>query len=135
MMGRERRLPAPRVAILILVVGGLLATSVLPMRRYIDLRGRIASLQEQDRALDRQAEMLRQRKFQLRTPEEIERIAREDLGMVRPGEVPFVVIDPSSTPRLGPPVPAPQAAHEDPGDSSWLTRWWAALRSTVRTVR
>lgn len=134
-MGREHRFPAPRIAILILVVGGLLATSVLPMRRYVDLRGRIAALEEQDRAMDRQAEILRDRKKDLRSPEEIERIARERLGMVRPGEVPFVIIGPSTKPDLGRPVAVPRVAEEVPGGSSWLSRWWRAMRSAVRSVR
>jgi hypothetical protein len=37
---------------------------------------------------------LERRRQQLRDPEEIELLAREQLGMVRPGEIPYVVTSP-----------------------------------------
>src|SRR3990172_4383359 len=38
----------------------------------------------------------------LHTPEYIERLAREQLGLVKPGEIPVILIRPTPTPRPSP---------------------------------
>lgn len=131
-MSRRRSLLTPRAAILAFVLGGLLFTSVYPMRRWIDLRHKIATLEAEERSLDRQSADLVRRREALRRPEEIERLARENLGMVRPGEVPFVIVTPGTAPRLAPPVEAPDQAPEH--RSAW-SRWWSAFRRAVHIGR
>ncbi len=75
-----------------LVVGIAAATLVLDGRTglvpLVDLRGEVSRLEADVRALERERDSLRLRARALKTdPLEVEALAREDLGMVRPGEV------------------------------------------------
>ncbi|MBI4730234.1 MAG: septum formation initiator family protein [Acidobacteria bacterium] len=60
-------------------------------------------------------------KRRLESDAEVERIARDDLGMVRPGETAFVV---AASPRPGAAVPpkGPATARRP-----WYSRWWHAV--------
>ena len=82
----------PRAAVLVLVVTVLLTYLAVPVRTYFHQRDRLALLQEQTEILQQQNARLRERIAQLRDPKYLERIARECLGMVRPGEIAFVVV-------------------------------------------
>ncbi len=71
----------------------------------------------------RERDMLRQQNAQLReeirllnTPEYIERIAREQLGLVRPGEIAIMLMRPTPAPT------APPAGSNSPPEESWLSR-------------
>lgn len=88
---RAQRRRAPWVALVLLV--GLMATmsGIFPFRqiiaqhRQVDLtEQKLATIQEENRRLEGQIELLE-------TPIELERIAREQLGVVRPGETAIVV--------------------------------------------
>ncbi|CAN5347444.1 hypothetical protein BH20ACT24_BH20ACT24_11630 [soil metagenome] len=89
---RARIRLTPRAAVLILVVSALLLYLVVPLRSFIAQRDRLTQLEEQARALERQNSELEEEIRRLYDPEYLERIARECLGMVRPGEIPFVVV-------------------------------------------
>ncbi len=89
---RARIRLTPRAAVLILVVSALLLYLVVPLRSFIAQRDRLAQLEEQARALERQNSELEDEIRRLYDPEYLERIARECLGMVRPGEIAFVVV-------------------------------------------
>ena len=78
-----------------------------------DVRVEIDELQE------RNEELLRQREF-LKTDEYVERIAREELDLVKPGETSIVVITPRDTIR--PPRPGEPVVDEAPAPN-WR-RWW-----------
>jgi cell division protein DivIC len=74
--------------------------------RTYELRREAARLvRERDELVRRNAE-LREEIRLLYRPEYIERLAREQLGLVRPGEVPVIVVEPT-------PPPAPT------GDEPW----------------
>lgn len=49
------------------------------------LKQRIAVVKQQNEALKERAELLR-------TPDFVERVAREELGLVKPGEIPYVEV-------------------------------------------
>ena len=89
-------------AILAVVVTVLLVLAVFPLRSYLsersqidDLNRRITSLQQENGRLEGQI-----RKWH--DPEFLQRVARECLGMVKPGEVSFAVVS-----KAGDPKPAP----------------------------
>ena len=89
----QRSIMTPRGAILVLLLAGVLFSSVYPVRRYFAVKHSIAQLRQEEKALqDRQAELRKQSDL-LNTDAEIERLAREG-GYVRPGEVPFAVVGP-----------------------------------------
>ncbi len=90
----------PRAAILALVLTALLVSMAVPLRTYLQQRTRVADLQRQTQLLQRQNAELQRQIQQLGDPRYIERVARECLGMVRRGEIGFVVV-----PRAGPPRP------------------------------
>jgi cell division protein FtsB len=91
-----------RASVLTVVVLILLTLSVAPLRTLLDQRSELAELQERSTQLTYDNAKLEQRIAQLNDPVYLERLARECLGMVKPGETAFVLI-----PRKGPP-PVPQ---------------------------
>lgn len=117
-----------RGAILIIVIGGLLLTSVYPVRRFISMRGETRALEAEGRALDERIAELTQEAALLESDAEVERLARERLGMVRPGEVPFVVAGPDSV-SDDPVVESPQRRRVS--DRPFVSRWWETVRRSL----
>lgn len=75
---------------LLVVFAGLVLLYVNPLRTYVETRGESAERREQVRVLEREHARLSARKQALTRPAVVEAEARR-LGMVRPGERPFVV--------------------------------------------
>jgi cell division protein FtsB len=106
------------------VVAGLLFAFVLPIRTYMGQRRSIGATQAQVKVLDQQNHRLAARVQQLGTDAEIERLAREQYGMVKPGEEPYAILPapgsaPAALPSIVPATPPAPKAH--PG---WLRRLW-----------
>ena len=99
---RRARLTA-RATILFTLVIGVLVLSVAPAQMYFEQKAEVARLEQQAAALARTNEMLAARAEQLRDRAFLERLARRCLGMVKPGEVAFVVV-----PKEGAPAPPPE---------------------------
>ncbi|HJT38351.1 MAG TPA: septum formation initiator family protein [Actinomycetota bacterium] len=132
----QRAIMTPRGAILALLLVGVLFSSVYPIRRYFQVRSSIAQLQHEERALDQKTLQLQQQKQLLQSDAEVERIAREDLGMARPGEVPFVIIQPTPAPTATANVSA--AGLFDPTPTSkpgFFARIWNAFVRAAHTIR
>jgi type II secretory pathway component PulJ len=106
----------------LLVVALALLTNVLPFRDIVRQRQEIAAARSYLAELEAANAQLEERIEALQTPLEIERLARERLGYVRPGEEAFVVIDPGMDDP--PEAAAPTVGEEDP---SWWERIWAFL--------
>ena len=93
------RPPARRVLTL-LVVAGLVAVvvgatwkwGVLPVRNWVDQRDEIARLELELSEIQASNAALRSEIRLLRTDAEIERIARRDFGLVRPGEEAYAIL-------------------------------------------
>lgn len=81
-----------RAAVLGAIVLMLAATAIVPLRQYLSQRSQIGGLERKIEALIQERSRLERRVEQLQDPEELERIARECLGMVKPGEIAFVAV-------------------------------------------
>jgi cell division protein FtsB len=95
---RGRARISTRAAVLLIVVLTVLTFAISPLRALLVERDKLGQLEQQTQVLDRQNGALRQRILQLQDPAYLERLARECLGMVAPGEVAFVTV-----PEQGPP--------------------------------
>jgi len=84
---------------------------IIAQERAVDLaEAQLAAIQAENVRLEREIEALQ-------TPQEIERLAREQFGLVQPGEVGYVVVvPPGSTPAEPPPEPTLDRPEERP--------WW-----------
>ena len=87
---RDRPRLTGRAAFLLVTVTVLLLLLLVPARQYLDQRARISDLERQATTLERQNDALRAEIVSLQDPVELERLARECLGMVRPGEIALV---------------------------------------------
>lgn len=88
---RERPRLTGRAAALLVVVLLLGMLALVPARQYLEQRGRISELERQATELEQRNGALRAEIASLYDPVELERLARECLGMVRPGETALVV--------------------------------------------
>lgn len=91
-----------RAAVLAAVVALLLAYLTVPLRAYLAQRAELGQLEREVQVLERENRALREQVAQLHDPRYLEELARRCLGMVRPGEIAFVVV-----PEDGRPTPAP----------------------------
>jgi cell division protein FtsB len=94
---RRARLSA-RGALLLVVVALLLVAAIAPVRNLMDQRRQMRELQSQAVTLQRQNSVLQAQVNQLNDPLYVEQLARRCLGMVRPGEIAFVVVPKHGTP-------------------------------------
>ena len=88
----QRRDDRPYVLVLfgLLVVIGAMALG--PLRSLAAANDRVDQLTEQRDVLAEEVDELEQERADLNDPAELEVYAREHLGLVRPGEVPYVVL-------------------------------------------
>jgi cell division protein FtsB len=133
---RAQRGITPRAAILALLLLGVLFSSVYPIRRYFAVSSSITHLKAEERALDLKQQQLTKQKQNLQTDAAVEAIARQQLGYARPGEIPFVIIQPSVAPtpqsHIGP------AGLFDPSQVSkpgFFSRIWGAISRAAHTIR
>lgn len=107
-----------RLLVSSVVAIGVVFTFVNPTRQLLDQRGAIAAAEDRVSVLDEKSRELEQRAAQLRTDAEIERLAREQYGLVKPGEEAYAIL-PS---RAAPPPPAPPARAAE-HRSRWQRLW------------
>jgi cell division protein FtsB len=100
---RRRARLTVRATILLTIIIGVLVLSVAPARMFFEQQAELARFEQEAAALERKNEALAIRAEQLRDPAFLERLARQCLGMVKRGEVAFVVV-----PKEGPPTPPPE---------------------------
>jgi cell division protein FtsB len=88
----ERETPrlTGRAAFLLVAITLLTVMAMVPARQYLDQRARIGDLERRTAELEELNADLRAEISGLRDPAELERLARECLGMVAPGEIAFV---------------------------------------------
>lgn len=81
-----------RAAGLAAIVLLLALALIFPLRQYMAQQGEMEELQRQIHRLEQEREVLEGKVDRLRDPEYLERIARECLGMVKPGEIAFIAV-------------------------------------------
>ena len=124
----RRRAPADLLLGVLLLATLALGVLVLapPFEDYRAARQRVAFLEQQAAALEVENERLASRVEDLDDPVTLELLARQQQGLVRPGDVPYVLTPPEvDAPRIVDVQPVPQVAEDDVLDR--ILAWIRAL--------
>jgi len=116
-----RRPGAALATLLFLVMGAACLTQLVPYRQILDSSRQVSSARAQLAALEVDNELLAADIAALETDEEVEKLAREKLGYVRPGETAYVVLDPPEE------LTRPQPETDDlviPEERTWVDMIW-----------
>ena len=81
-----------RAVALLMIALAVMVLAIAPLRGYLDERGQLADLRKQATVLERQNQALQDSIARLSDASFLERMARECLGMVKPGETAFVIV-------------------------------------------
>jgi hypothetical protein len=101
---RNARLRKAGMRVGSVAVAGVLVYAVFPVRTYLDQRAATRRAHERIEVISEQNDRLEEQVELLGTEDEIERLAREDYNMVRPGEESYPLLPP---PETAPPTTAP----------------------------
>lgn len=118
-----RRPGVALVTLLFLLLGAAFITQVVPYRQIIDSQRQVTAAQERLATLEADNATLQADAAALNTDEEIEKLAREKLGYVRPGETAYVVLDPPGSNQA-------QATEQEVlvvDDRTWVDHIWDFL--------
>jgi cell division protein FtsB len=96
---------------------------VLPARTYLAQRRSLSDAAARVQVLSKENAKLAQQAQVLQTDGEIERLARQQYGLVKPGEDAYAILPPKSPPTTAP--PAPPSHH---GRRGLLGRIWRDLQ-------
>ena len=119
-----RRPGAAITTLLFLLMGAAFLTQVVPTRQILDSQSQVNAARAQLAELTADNIRLEADVAALGTEAEIEKLAREKLGYVRPGETAYVVLDPPEGDRA--PI-APSALTELPERQTWVDQLWNFL--------
>jgi cell division protein FtsB len=108
-------------ALVVLVLVGILFVAVLPTRTLLQQRRDTKAATAELRELRERNGRLEERAQRLRDPREIEQLAREQYGLVRPGEEPYVVL----------PAPPPPKDEDEADDPNVLEQVWDAVTGVL----
>jgi cell division protein FtsB len=103
---------------------GVLFVAVFPARTYLDLHRQRQQALAQIKATDAKNKALEQRIRTLNTDTEVERLAREQYNLVRPGEEAYAIL-----PTRQPQRPAQPAKTKSKSNPGWLGRTWHSITS------
>jgi cell division protein FtsB len=87
-------------SLVLVVAGGLIVLLIVPTRTWLDQKHQIAAAQKRLTEMNAAADKLQAKVDAVATPAEVERVAREQYGYSKPGEVVF-----SMSPAPAPTVP------------------------------
>ncbi len=85
-------------AVLVVAVLVVLVYAAFPTRTWLDQQANIATLEQELSGLEAANQILEERVVALGTEAEIERIARIDHGLIKPGEEAYAVLPPAPAP-------------------------------------
>jgi cell division protein FtsB len=114
-----RRPGTAAVTFLFLLMGAAFLTQVVPYRQIIETQRQVSTARAELAALESDNAELQADVAALQTDAEIERLAREKLGYVRPGETAYVVLDPPGTEDVEPVESTPP-----PIEKTWVEKIW-----------
>ena len=104
-----------------IAIVGVLFLFVFPGRTYLQQRRSLTAAESRLQVLRSENKVLTDRASKLQTDAEVERLAREQYGLVRPGEEAYAIL-----PSPAPPPPPPAAAKPAP-HRNWVERAWHAV--------
>ena len=104
------------LAVILLVALAFTVSGVFPFRQLLAQRQQVERAQEQFETLVEENARLEEEIAALATEEEVERLARDQFGLVRPGETGYVVVVPPGTESL--------VVDEGAADSEDARPWW-----------
>ncbi|HJR18803.1 MAG TPA: septum formation initiator family protein [Actinomycetota bacterium] len=113
----------------------LLLSALYPVRQYFTQKTELRNLTQEEVRLAQRVEQLSALKARLLTDDEIERIAREELGMVRPGEVAFAIVPGGDAAPKDAVIPSIVSAQPKKAGPAWHQRWWDAVVSSLTGMR
>jgi cell division protein FtsB len=122
---------ARRAAVLAAVICVLTLTIAGPVRTYFSQRAEMRQLAEAEAQLRTQIDDLEQQKVKLADPVFIASQARERLGFVMPGEIPYQVQLPN---RVGPDAAPDTAPTGPPVGQPWYTSLWHTISDAPHGV-
>ena len=96
----------------------------LPARQLLHQRSEMNRLEDRLTALSAENRRLSEQVARLQSPEELEALARQRLGLVKPGEDAYYFVDPPSA------EPTPATARRE--ERSVVSRAWSWLTELVR---
>lgn len=124
MTEQRRGLGLGRVLLVLIVAAVVVgSTGVFPFRQILAQRESVEVAVTKLDALRQENMRLEQQIQALQTPQEVERMAREQFGLVRPGEISYVAVVPEGTVD----EPSEPPALELPGENPWWERVWNFL--------
>lgn len=95
---RQRRRKMLRARLLILIILVLAILAIIPFGRGFvstyQLRHEIETLEKEIGAMRMRNDTLEQEIERMKSPEYVERVAREELGLVKPGETLYILSEP-----------------------------------------
>jgi cell division protein FtsB len=100
----------------------LLIAGISPARQLWRQNERISTESEKLTALQRENDRLEKRLERLNNSDYLEKVAREELGMVQPGEISYVVVPPTMVQDEEIPTPSPP----------WYKRAWRWVTGIFR---
>jgi cell division protein FtsB len=121
------RITARRVPLLVgaVILFAVLFLGLFPTRSYVAQRRAIAAEQEKVAVLRAENRRLAARVERLHTDAEVERLAREQYNLVKPGEEAYAILPGPADPSPAPAGAAPAATvHDDPG-------FWSEVRDHI----
>ncbi|HUO46550.1 MAG TPA: septum formation initiator family protein [Acidimicrobiia bacterium] len=110
------------LAMLILGVG--VVSAIIPFRQIMEQRARVEAATMELATLQSENRLLEEEIAALNTPQEVERLARERLGYVMPGEIPYVVVEPPADATIN---TVPESLLPVPPDDPWYRDIWEFL--------
>ena len=110
-----------RIAVAFLVLVGVLFLFGFPARTYLDQSRALASTSDRLKVLDKSNKALADRAAALHSDAAIERLAREQYNLVRPGEQAFAILPGPAAPAPDHPAAAPKPATHHRG--FWSSVW------------
>ena len=93
----RRRRTTVVVLLLVLTFVLLLFVFVYPTRTFMQQRRELNGAQQRLQVLEQSTKSLQRDNVRLQSDAEVERRAREDYGLVRPGETPYVLVPAPAT--------------------------------------
>jgi cell division protein FtsB len=106
-----------------MVVAAVLFVGVFPTRTYLAQRAATGAAEEQLEVLRAESEALEERVRALQDADEVERLAREEYNLVRPGEEAYGILPPPGEEGAGSATP-PEDAGDGDDDRNVLERAW-----------